>query len=261
MTKWFPSFRTGVSAPFLWTLLWFLKIQVWFGSPECFGISLVFSFVIHNFLPYTVVIFGTCIIPPKRMWIPYFTRYPQRAYFPQMVGWMNPTYGHDKKVVTGPCHCVQGHCILVVWFVHCSKLLAREVSRAWNPAHIPPSLQSNYVPGWCRGASAWRKEYLFFAWWCYSLVNLCTCLIAPVPFSDSYQSKLVATLKVPTVLIEFIMETTLGTSLVVQWLRLPAPSAGGPGSIPGSETTSHMWKQRGKIPLVATKTWCSQINK
>ena len=31
-----------------------------------------------------------------------------------------------------------------------------------------------------------------------------------------------------------------GTSLVVQWLRLQAPNAGGPGSIPGQGTRSHM---------------------
>ena len=31
-----------------------------------------------------------------------------------------------------------------------------------------------------------------------------------------------------------------GTSLVVQWIRLCAPSAGGPGSIPGQGTRSHM---------------------
>ena len=30
------------------------------------------------------------------------------------------------------------------------------------------------------------------------------------------------------------------TSLVVQWLRLCAPNAGGPGSIPGQGTRSHM---------------------
>ncbi|TEA31390.1 hypothetical protein DBR06_SOUSAS710183, partial [Sousa chinensis] len=29
-------------------------------------------------------------------------------------------------------------------------------------------------------------------------------------------------------------------SLVIQWLRLHAPSAGGPGSIPGQKTRSHM---------------------
>ena len=31
-----------------------------------------------------------------------------------------------------------------------------------------------------------------------------------------------------------------GTSLVVQWIRLHAPNAGGPGSIPGQGTRSHM---------------------
>ena len=32
----------------------------------------------------------------------------------------------------------------------------------------------------------------------------------------------------------------LGTSLVGQWLRLYAPNAGGPGSIPNQRTRSHM---------------------
>ena len=31
-----------------------------------------------------------------------------------------------------------------------------------------------------------------------------------------------------------------GTSLVVQWVRLHSPNAGGPGSIPGQGTRSHM---------------------
>ena len=35
-------------------------------------------------------------------------------------------------------------------------------------------------------------------------------------------------------------QLTLGTSLVVQWLRLHAPNAGGLGSIPGQGTGSHM---------------------
>ena len=35
-----------------------------------------------------------------------------------------------------------------------------------------------------------------------------------------------------------------GTSLVVQWLRLLAPNTGGPGSIPGQGTRSHMPQQR-----------------
>ena len=42
-----------------------------------------------------------------------------------------------------------------------------------------------------------------------------------------------------------------GTSLVVQWLRLHAPNAGGPGSIPSQGTRSHMPQL--KILLAATK--------
>ena len=42
-----------------------------------------------------------------------------------------------------------------------------------------------------------------------------------------------------------------GTSLVVQWLRLRAASARGPGSIPGQGTRSHMPQL--KILHAATK--------
>ena len=35
-----------------------------------------------------------------------------------------------------------------------------------------------------------------------------------------------------------------GTSLVVQWLRLRAPNAGGLGSIPGKESRSHILQLR-----------------
>ena len=47
------------------------------------------------------------------------------------------------------------------------------------------------------------------------------------------------------------------TCLVVQWLRLCSPSAGGPGW----ETPSYMLQQRSKIPCAATKTRRSQRNK
>ncbi|TEA33367.1 hypothetical protein DBR06_SOUSAS8010242, partial [Sousa chinensis] len=40
-------------------------------------------------------------------------------------------------------------------------------------------------------------------------------------------------------------------SLVVQWLRLHAPNAGGPGSIPSWGTRSHM--SQVKIPHAAMK--------
>ena len=50
-----------------------------------------------------------------------------------------------------------------------------------------------------------------------------------------------------------------GTSLAVQWVRLHAPNAGGPGSFPGQGTRSHMLQW--KIPHATTKTQHSQINK
>ena len=65
----------------------------------------------------------------------------------------------------------------------------------------------------------------------------------------------------------------MGTSLVVQWLRIRAPNAGGPGSIPGQGTRSRMLQLRAhmlqlkdptcatKIPRAATKTRGSQISK
>ena len=55
----------------------------------------------------------------------------------------------------------------------------------------------------------------------------------------------------------------LGTSPVIQWLRLCTPSAGGSGLIPGQGTRSHMQKPRVcmlqlHIPYAATKTRCRQ---
>ena len=57
-----------------------------------------------------------------------------------------------------------------------------------------------------------------------------------------------------------------GTSLVIQWLRIRAPNAGGSGSIPGQGTRSHMPQAsicmlQWKIPCAATKTRWSQISK
>ena len=50
-----------------------------------------------------------------------------------------------------------------------------------------------------------------------------------------------------------------GTSLVIQWLTLWAPRAGGLGSIPGQETRSHM-PQLKNILHATVKTWHSPIN-
>ena len=58
----------------------------------------------------------------------------------------------------------------------------------------------------------------------------------------------------------------LGTSLVVQWLRLHAPNARGLGSIPGQGTRSRMLQLKilhvaTRIQGATTKTQGSQINK
>ena len=63
-----------------------------------------------------------------------------------------------------------------------------------------------------------------------------------------------------------IHKTESGTSLVVQRLRLRTPNAGGPGSIPGQGTRSHMLQLKiphttRKILRATTKTRRIQINK
>ena len=61
-----------------------------------------------------------------------------------------------------------------------------------------------------------------------------------------------------------IFKILSGTSLVVRWLRLCAPNAGGPGSIPGLGTRPHVPRLRAhRLQLrelnAATQTWPSQI--
>ena len=58
-------------------------------------------------------------------------------------------------------------------------------------------------------------------------------------------------------LILCIKKQLLGTSLVVQWLRLSDPNAEGPGLIPDQGMRSHMPQL--KILCAARKTWRSQI--
>ena len=50
-----------------------------------------------------------------------------------------------------------------------------------------------------------------------------------------------------------ILDVILGTSLVVQWLRLRAPNAGGPGSIPGQGTRSRMLQRRSQVLQLKTR--------
>ena len=55
------------------------------------------------------------------------------------------------------------------------------------------------------------------------------------------------------------LKALLGTSLVVQWPRLCAPTAAGPGLIPGQGTRSCTLQL--KVLHDAKTIWCSQINK
>ena len=64
---------------------------------------------------------------------------------------------------------------------------------------------------------------------------------------------------------QLLKNLQFGASLVVHWLRLHAPSARDPGSIPGQGTRFHILQLRVlmlqlKILYAATKTQCSQIN-
>ena len=69
-----------------------------------------------------------------------------------------------------------------------------------------------------------------------------------------------------------LRRTFFGTFLVIQWLRLHASNAGGPSSIPGWGTRSHILQLKLpilqlrvhmlqlKIPCATAKSQCSQIN-
>lgn len=64
---------------------------------------------------------------------------------------------------------------------------------------------------------------------------------------------------------KFITSISWGTSLMVQWLRLCAPNAGGLGSIPGEGIRSHtpqleIPNAATKILTATTKTGHSQTN-
>ena len=49
-------------------------------------------------------------------------------------------------------------------------------------------------------------------------------------------------------LLTYIKKVRRGTSLVAQWVRLHTPNAGGPGSIPGQGTRSHLPQLTARSP-------------
>ena len=59
--------------------------------------------------------------------------------------------------------------------------------------------------------------------------------------------------------IKYLKCFIVGTSLVVQWLRLQVPNAGGLSLIPVQGTRLHVLQL--KIPYASTNTWHNQRNK
>ena len=100
----------------------------------------------------------------------------------------------------------------------------------------------------------------------------------PAPLSSPALAGGVITIVPPGKPINLIVQTIIflnnkkilmsGTSLVVQWLRLHTPNAGGPGSIPGEPTGCHVLQLLNKSPYAsmrilhaATKTHTFKILK
>ena len=76
-----------------------------------------------------------------------------------------------------------------------------------------------------------------------------------IPFSALYFSSTLITIQskldnigIGALTLRTLENPHIGTTLVVQWLRLHAPNAGGPGSIPGWGTRSRMPQLRVHMP-------------
>ena len=98
------------------------------------------------------------------------------------------------------------------------------------------------------------REYFGVPWlpniWYISLEASCS-------FNDEFDSSFESDF--------WTLKSNLGTSLVVQWLRLHVSNTGEPGSIPGQGTRSHrlqlrLCRPQLKILQATTKTQHSQIN-
>ena len=97
------------------------------------------------------------------------------------------------------------------------------------------------------------RPFFFFPAWCFVCkwsVKFVCCRDEILELPISYNLPLNSSSK----------NMSTGTSLVVQWLKLYAASAGGLGSIPGQETISRM-PTKDPTRCAVAKTWHSQINK
>ena len=142
----------------------------------------------------------------------------------------------------------------------------------WGDFHLP-------LP-WLQDSLAWKQTFWLISWWSTALSGHCLefrilRLTGPLTFSlclevywyvvgfratllsfDCHLSPLAFVcssflLGYPFFgIFEYILEFHfIGTSLAVQWLRPRPPNAGGPGSIPGQGTRSHMSQRRSRDPV------------
>ena len=120
--------------------------------------------------------------------------------------------------------------------------------------HLPPS-HPPYPSRWSQSTElislcyAAASHQLFYIWQCiYTFDHF---LSRPFVFLLWSLESTVYFGKQSFIRYVFCKIFSQGTSLVVQWIRLRAPNAGGRGSIPGQRTRSRMLQL--KIPHAATK--------
>ena len=115
-----------------------------------------------------------------------------------------------------------------------------------------------------KGVKTWMCMCMKMNWtsWCPFLcpTDLQLCISGPDLFSLSVSWLLMAIGHLHLG-IQFLKSKYVGTSLVVQWFKTLPSNAGDAGLIPGQgKRRSHVCNAK-KGLHVATKTWCSQINK
>ena len=81
-------------------------------------------------------------------------------------------------------------------------------------------------------------------------------LFSHLPFNSHLSTILGRKIALPILSFTRCKKPPGETSLVVQQLRLYAPTSGGPGSVPGQGTNVAT-----RSLSTETKTWCTQINK
>ena len=112
--------------------------------------------------------------------------------------------------------------------LHPLQWVEAEQFNHWTAREVPPSVPSDLL----------QSQHLWSPFWIFQPLCQHLALSAPL-LNRTYHFLTRSPISLFTVSVVY-----LGTSLVVQWLRLHTPDAGGLGSIPCRETISHMLQQR-----------------